>query len=105
MIVDEDQEAASFDDMQTKDQTRALFNMMRYVRAELANLRRDLIDFQGDLRAYRRQREQDEQNTTAKIKRVLGERFDFWVWFRDKVMPNFVWFILMALMYLAFQRP
>lgn len=100
-----DTERDVFRHMDTKDQVMALFDMTRYVRGEIAGMRRDLINFTNDIREYRNKREAEEEGTTQKIERVLGKRFDFWLYFRDKIFPPVVTTIIIALLYLAFQQP
>jgi hypothetical protein len=101
----QDTERDVFKRMEFKDQSIALFDMLRYVRAEIASTKRAIMDLQTDLLAYRNQREEKEQGTTEKIENVLSKRFDFWKWFIDKVMPTIATIIIMALLYLAFQKP
>ena len=105
MIDFQDTERDVFKRMDTKDQIMALFDMTRYVRGEIAGMRRDLILFLENNKAYRAQREEKEQNTTAKIEAILSKRFDFGVWFRDKVLPAVITTVVIALLYLAFQKP
>jgi hypothetical protein len=100
-----DTEREVFQHMNTKDQIISLFDMSRYVRGEIAGMRRDLINFLADNKTYRAQREEKEQDTTDKIEAVIGKRFDFAVYLRDKIAPPIVTMIVIALLYLAFQKP
>jgi hypothetical protein len=101
----EDTERDVFKRLEIRDQSMALFDMLRYVRAEIAGTRRDLIEMRDDMKNYRRTREEKEQGTTEKIEAVLNKRFDLLKWFTDKVLPAIVTFILFALLYLAFNKP
>lgn len=105
MLDFQDTERDVFKRMQTSDQIMALFDMMRYVRSEIAGMRKDLIGFTDDVKDYRTKREQSEEGTTQKIERVLGKRFDFGAYLRDKVVPQILTLIIIALLYLAFQKP
>jgi hypothetical protein len=100
-----DTERNLFRRMETSDQVMALFDMTRYIRSEVAAIRKDIIELRDDLKSYRATREEREQNTTAKIKAVLNERFDFWKWFMDKVMPTLATTTIIALLYLIFNKP
>ena len=105
MLDFNDTERDVFRRMQTNDQVMALFDMTRYVRGEIAGMRKDLINFTMDIQNYRVKREANEEDTTAKIERVLGSKFDFGVWFRDKVLPSVITTIVIALLFLAFKSP
>jgi hypothetical protein len=104
-MLDFDSERSTFKHMDFKDQSIVLFDMLRYIRSEIAGLRKDFIAFQNDVQQYRMQRESTEMTTTSKIKKVLGERFDFWTWFRDKVLPTILTTIIVAVLILAFGKP
>lgn len=104
-MLDFDSERSTFKKMEFKDQSIVLFDMLRYVRSELAGLRKDMVTFQQDIVHYRHIREANEMTTTSKIKKVLGDRFDFWTWFRDKVLPAIATAIIIALLVLVFNKP
>jgi hypothetical protein len=101
----QDTERNIFRHMQATDQIMALFDMARYVRSEIAGMRKDLINFTDDVKAYRNSREQSEEGTTQKIERILSTKFDFGVWFRDKVLPSVITTIVIALLFLVFRTP
>jgi hypothetical protein len=105
MLDFNDTERNVFKRMEANDQIMALFDMTRYVRNEIAGMRKDVIGLTEDIRAYRFKREASEENTTAKIERVLGSKFDFGVWFRDKVLPSVITTIVIALLFLVFKSP
>ena len=109
MPPDHDVERDVFKRMENHDQSMALFDMMRFIRNELAAIRRELIDFQNNVFDYRHKREQTEgkqdQNTTDKIEAILNKRFDFFVYFRDKIFPPIATMIVIALLYLVFKSP
>lgn len=89
------------------DQVMALFDMLRYLRGEIASVKRDILDLHADLTHYRNLREQKEvkeQTTSQKIRAVIKEQFDFWAWFRDKVLPSILTVIVLALLVLAFSK-
>ncbi len=111
--------------MPREEQLLAILGMQSFVRSELVNVKKDLIDVRSDLNTFKResleyrgQRERrernmlgelqgdDEMSTTQKIVREitnqLQARFDFWVWFRDKVLPQVIALITLAILYLTF---
>ena len=111
--------------MPREEQLLTILGMQSFIRSELANVKKDVIDVRSDLtefkkesRAYRVQREKqekkmlgslegdDELSTTQKIVRevakAFSQRFDFWIWFRDKVLPGIVSLIALAILYLTF---
>ena len=105
MLDFNDTEREVFRRQQPSDQIMALFDMARYVRGEIAGMRKDLIHFTEDVLAYRNHREQSEEGTTEKIERILSSKFDFGVWFRDKVLPSVITTIVIALLFLVFKSP
>ena len=84
----------------------ALFDMTRYVRAEIASTKRAVLDLGEDLHAYRKMREYSESNqsTTQKIQTILDKR-DALKWFVDKVLPAVIIAIVMGILYLVFNKP
>lgn len=116
MIRADDDQKKAFVGMQLSEQLGTLFDMLRYVRGEVSDIRKneigfreDLNDFRDELREVRKQREAREekrdgdiQTTTEKIVAILGKRFDFWVYFRERVLPNVLIVIVLGLLYLVF---
>lgn len=100
----QDTERKRFRDLTPGERTLVLFDSVRAIRGDIANLKRAVLDFQEDLTVYRHHREEKEQSTEEKIETILNKRFDFWTWFRDKVLPSIVTFIVMALLYLVFAK-
>jgi hypothetical protein len=111
--------------MSREEQLLAILGMQSFVRSEVATVKKDIIDVRQDLnefkketRSYRVHRERqekkmfggeegdDEMSTTQKIAKeiakALSQRFDFWIWFRDKVMPAVVTAITLGILYLVF---
>lgn len=71
------------------------------------------IEFERDVRSYRRQREMREDNdseevmnTTQKILKAIAEaeakKFNYAAWFRDRVLPQVITLITLAVLYLTF---
>jgi hypothetical protein len=106
MMDMQDTERDLFKRMSNNDQIMALFDMTRYVRAEIASTKRAVLDLGEDLRTYRQIREKSEkhQSTTQKIQAIMDKR-DVLKWFVDKVLPAIITTILIALLYLAFKTP
>jgi len=50
----------------------------------------------------------DDTNTTqkivAEITKAFASRFDFWIWFRDKILPTLLITIILGILYLVFGR-
>lgn len=96
--------------MPLPEQLSALFDMLRYVRGEITSMKRDQIEFADELRAVRRAREEKEEqsfvNTTDKIHAIIeaveAKKFNWGVWFRDKVLPYLAGAALLALLYIVF---
>lgn len=105
MLDFQDAERDVFRRMEIKDQSMALFDMLRYVRSEIAGTKRLVIEMQEDIKTYRVHREQSEEGTTQKIENALNKRFDLGIYMRDKIIPPVLTMIVIALLYLAFQSP
>jgi hypothetical protein len=111
--------------MPREEQLFAILGMQSFIRSELANVEKDVINVKSELseikkesREYRVRREKKEKNTlgdfegdekhstTEKIVKAVAaefqKRFDFWVWFRDKVLPAVVTAIALGVLYLVF---
>lgn len=107
MDIDEatlDQTQKLFKSLPAPDQIGALYEMLRYIRGEVAIIKRDQIDIREDLRSLTTKSTNEAQTTTDKIKRIIGERFDLMVYFRDKVLPPVITAIILVLLILAFER-
>lgn len=95
-----------------EEQLMALLSAQAYLRGEVANVKKWQIDFQTDNKSYRKEREEHERNgdsvdvagLTEKIaqgvQKALAQRFDVWVWLRDKVAPSLVSTAIMAIIIL-----
>lgn len=95
-----------------EDQLTILLSMEYSNSNRLAVLERRQIEFENDMREYRKQRERRENDdedllgTTQKILRAIAEaeskKFDYAVWFRDRVLPQVITLITLAILYLTF---
>lgn len=119
-MVQMDPEArAVFLAMPREEQLLAILGMQQWTRSELATVKKQVIGIEENLketqresRQYRTRREKkesddgDDVSTTQKIAKEIAtafaQRFDFWTWFRDKVLPQIITFITLALLALAF---
>ena len=112
MNTDEDHRA-TFLMMPLNEQLGILYDMLRYVRGELSTLKKSHYEFEEELRDFRKKREERERfreddltTTTQKIRAIIeateAKRWDFWIYMRDKVMPQVITLILLALLYLTF---
>lgn len=104
--VEFDHEAkTSFLKMTREEQLMAVLSAQAYLRGEIAKLKKWQIDYENDSRQYRRIRERFEKDhngdssvdltditekITEGIQKALAQRFDFWVYLRDKVAPQFI---------------
>jgi hypothetical protein len=96
-----------------EEQLLAILGMEAYLRGEIASMKRRQIDFESDLREYRKKRENkegikgnDAVDTTQKIanaiRDALGQRFDWGVYFRDKILPPILVIIATGILYIVF---
>lgn len=101
----QDTDQNNFRKLTMENQIISLFFTMRYVRNEIAVIHKELIEFTEDSKLYRTKREIAEEDTTEKIQRILGAKFNFGIWFRDKVLPSVITTIVIALLFLVFRSP
>ena len=103
----------TFLNMSREDQLIVLLSMEGSNSNRLAKVEKWQIDFEQDARRYRLEREKrenpdedDVMGTTQKILKAISEaeakRFDFWLWFRDRILPGVVQLITLAILYLTF---
>ena len=110
--------------MPREEQLLAILGMNAWTRSELVIVKKDVINIQADLEetrrdmlSYRIKRERQEREnreytddetvtTTQKIVRevakAFAQRFDFWSWFRDRVLPTIFTVITLAILYFVF---
>lgn len=109
---DEDAKDA-FLSMTREDQLVVLLSMEGSNSNRLAKVEKWQIDFERDSRLYRAQRERRENGgedellgTTQKIYKAIKDaeaaKFNYAVWFRDRVLPQVITVITLALLALAF---
>ena len=114
--------------MPREEQLAAILGIQAWTRSELVNIKKEQIQLRQDFNEskkeslqYRIRREKqekrllgglegdDEMSTTQKIvreiKKEFSNRFDFWIWFRDKVLPSVAVAIVLGLLYLLFGKP
>jgi hypothetical protein len=108
-----DQDAKlSFLGMSREDQLTVILAMEGSNSNRLAVVEKWQIEFEKDKNVYRRQREDREKNdddlmtNTQKMAKIVAQefakRFDFWSWFRDRILPTVVTIIVLAILYMAF---
>jgi hypothetical protein len=109
--------------MPREEQLLAIIGMQAWLRSDVANVKKDVIETKSDLKefkremnSYRMRREKKEEDrerggeelltTTQKIVRevskAFSQRFDFWTWFRDKVLPAIMTAISLGILYAVF---
>ena len=102
--------------MPREEQLLAILGMQAWMRAELVTVKKQVIETQDNLeefkkesRRYRVKRERregvndgdDTMSTTEKISQQFNKP---WVWFRDKVLPQVISLIVLAILYLTFGK-
>lgn len=102
----------SFLRMSDQEKMAALYDMISFIRNDVASvkkndieLRNDFDVFQRETRSVRRAREEKEEReetTIDKIEKVLSKRFDAWVYFRDRILPTILTLIITAILYVVF---
>lgn len=103
----------TFLQMPREDQLIVLLSMEGSNSNRLAVVEKRQIDFERDVRSYRRQREiredsdsEEVMNTTQKILKAIAEaeakKFNYAAWFRDRVLPQVITLITLAILYLTF---
>lgn len=103
-----DQVEKIFKSLPLSDQVAAMYEMLRYVRAQGAILQKTLLDLSAEVQLIKNDvanakfYTEDRLDTTQKIKRVLDGRFDWSVWFRDKVLPAIVTAVVVSVLVLTF---
>lgn len=111
-LFDDDAKEA-FLSMSREDQLIVLLSMEGSNSNRLAKVEKWQIDYERESRMYRAQRERRENHddddvmgTTQKILKAIADaeakRFDFWTWFRDRVLPGVISLIVLAILYLTF---
>jgi hypothetical protein len=101
--------------MPREEQLLAILGMQAWTRSELVIVKRQVIETQSNLeefkkesRKYRARRraksgeeaqDDDTMTTTQKINSQISKP---WVWFRDRVLPQIILIISLAILYQAF---
>lgn len=74
---------------QDEEFLRMLLEIMRGISNNIAINNRSMIEFMEDMRAYRNQREEKEnQDTTSKVNAIVNARFSLLWWVVDKIAPR-----------------
>lgn len=103
----------AFISMPRENQLLVLLSIEMSNSNRIANVEKKQIETDRDLKEYRRKREQREDdsdesimNTTQKMLKILAEQkakeFNTATYIRDKVLPQIITFITLALLALAF---
>lgn len=99
--------------MTREDQLVALFGVEHSNSNRLAKVEKWQIEFEQEARRYRKERERRENgdeeevvDITQKILRAIADaeakKFDYAVWFRDRVLPQVITLITLGVLYLVF---
>lgn len=99
--------------LEREEQLLIIFSMESSNSNRLALVEKRHIEFEEELRQYRKNREQREsehhqsiEDTTEKIrlaiKDAMGQRFDWGIYFRDKILPTILTAISLGILYLVF---
>jgi len=105
--VQADKEARQvFLSMPREEQLLAILGMIAFLSSQIAGLQKDAIDYRHKREEIEDGHSQEVMNTTQKIVKAISEakasEFNFWLWFRDKVLPAVATAITLAVLYLAF---
>jgi len=103
----------AFISMPRENQLLVLLSIEMSNSNRLAKVEKKQIEVEIDVKQYRRQRESREDNsngdimnTTQKILKAISEadakKFNYGIWFRDRVLPSVITVITLALLALAF---
>jgi len=109
----DDDAKASFLAMPREDQLLVVLSMEGANSNRLAIVERWQIEFEKEARKYRIERENKENgqegnimSITQKMAQVVAQefakRFDFWTWFRDRILPPIAIAFILGLLYLVF---
>jgi len=113
----------AFISMSREDQLLAILGVLAYVRSKLANLEKRQLESEREVKEYRLTRERREElllgdlrgdgllsttqkiisSVSAEVSKVMAGRFDWGVWFRDKVLPAIVTAIVFGILYFTFR--
>lgn len=111
--LDPEQKAA-YSAMSLENQLLVIFSLEMSNSSRLAVVEKRQAEFERDVKLYREKREKwenrddedDVMNTTQKIIKAIADaearRFDFWLWFRDRVLPQIITLVTLAVLYLTF---
>lgn len=115
----DDDAKTSFLSMTREDQLTVILAMEASNSNRLAIVEKWQIEFQRNNNAYRMEREMREKQSgedseddlisiTQKAIKIYeamkAKEFNFWLWFRDKVLPSIATIMIMIILYLVFQQ-
>jgi len=104
---------ADFLGMTPEEQMTIILSMSGSNSNRLAIVEKWQIDFERGTQLYRAQRERRESSddeslmsTTQKILKAIQQneatKFNYWIWFRDRVLPTVITIITLAILALTF---
>ncbi len=100
--------------MEREEQLLAILGMQAWIRSELVVIKKDVISTKSDLdefkkesRRYRVRREKregtaEDDDTMTTTQKIASQFNKPWIWFRDKVLPQIVSMIVIAILILTF---
>lgn len=113
--------------MPTEELLIAIFGVQQYLRSEIATIKKRQILSEQDAKKYRAHRERKEQNimndldhldevdenhmsitqkmmvvAAKEVAKAFSQRFDFWTYFRDRVLPTLITGFILGLLYLVY---
>lgn len=92
--------------MTREDQLLAILGMIAFNSSQIASMQKDLLTYRHDREEKEKGRDDHLYDTGTRIaqgiKDELAKQFNFWVWFRDKVLPGIVALVTLALLYFVF---
>ena len=107
----DEEDKQTFIDMTDENQKLVLLSIELSNSNRLAKVERKQIDMDTDMQTYRKEREKKEDNndeeflnTTQKFMKMYKEaeasKFNWWIYFRDRVLPNILSPAILILIYL-----
>lgn len=107
----DDEQKKSFVEMTRENQLLVILSIEMSNSNRLAKVEKKQIDMEADVRNYRMKREQrednnndDVMNTTQKIIKAIADaeakKFNWGIYFRDRVLPNILSPAILILIYL-----
>jgi hypothetical protein len=111
MIRNDNDQRRVFLAMPRNEQLAMLYDMIAYNRNELATDKSDHVAMKDDIKFMKNELmgigmrgKDDTLTTTEKFDKLMGRRRDWGAWFIDRVLPQIVTLIILAVLALTFGK-